>query len=74
MEKKNYKKPGIMREIEANELLYILETGIEPKLYSDRTNITGDIEEIDNESDYEPKSRYKKPKNRYKREERNGKK
>ena len=74
MEKKNYKKPGIMREIEANELLYILETGIEPKLYSDRTNITGDIEEIDNESDYEPKSRYKKPKNRYKREDRNGKK
>ena len=74
MEKKNYKKPGIMREIEANELLFILETGIEPKLHSDRTNITGDIEEIDTESDYEPKSRYKKPKNRYKREERNGKK
>ena len=74
MEKKKQKKPGIMREIEANELLFILETGIEPTLHSDRTNITGDIEEIDTESDYEPKSRYKKPKNRYKREERNGKK
>ena len=69
MEKKKHKKPGIMREIEANELLFILETGIEPTLHSDRTNITGDIEEIDTESDYEPKSRYKKPKNRYKREE-----
>ena len=74
MEKKKHKKPGIMREIEANELLFILETGIEPTLHSDRTNITGDIEEIDTESDYESKSRYKKPKNRYKREERNGKK
>tara|TARA_Y100000589_G_scaffold160287_1_gene152425 strand:+ start:195 stop:419 length:225 start_codon:yes stop_codon:yes gene_type:complete len=73
MENKNYKKPGIMREIEANELLFWLETGIEPKLHSDRKNITGDTEEIDIERDYKPKSRYKKPKTRYQREDKNGK-
>ena len=73
MENKNYKKPGIMREIEANELLFWLETGIEPKLHSDRKNITGDTEEIDIERDYKHKSRYKKPKTRYQREDKNGK-
>ena len=73
MENKNYKNPGIMREIEANELLFWLETGIEPKLHSDRKNITGDTEEIDIERDYKPKSRYKKPKTRYQREDKNGK-
>ena len=52
MEKKKYKEPRMMREIEANELMFLLETGIEPKLHSDRTNITGDVEEIKNKTDH----------------------
>ena len=73
MEKKKYKEPRIMREIEANELMFLLETGIEPKLHSDRTNITGDVEEIKNKTDHRPNSRYKKPTTRYKKEDNNGK-
>ena len=73
MEKKKYKEPRIMREIEANELMFWLETGIEPKLHSDRTNITGDVEEIKNKTDHKPNRRYKKPTTRYKKEGNNGK-
>lgn len=73
MEKKKYKEPRIMREIEANELMFWLETGIEPKLHSDRTNITGDVEEIKNNTDHKPNNRYKKPTTRYKNEGKNGK-
>ena len=73
MEKKKYKEPRIMREIEANELMFLLETGIEPKLHSDRTNITGDVEEIKNKTDHKPNRRYKKPTTRYKKEGNNGK-
>ena len=62
-----------MREIEANELMFWLETGIEPKLHSDRTNITGDVEEIKNNTDHKPNNRYKKPTTRYKNEGKNGK-
>ena len=67
MEKKKYKEPRIMREIEANELMFLLETGIEPKLHSDRTNITGDVEEIKNKTDHRPNRRYKRPTTRYKK-------
>ena len=73
MEKKKYKEPRRMREIEANELMFLLETGIEPKLHSDRTNITGDVEEIKNKTDHKPNRRYKKPTTRYKKEGNNGK-
>ena len=73
MENKNYKEPGIMREIEANELMFWLETGIEPKLHSDRRNITGDVEETKNRKGHKPKSRYKKPKTRHQKEGNNGK-
>ena len=73
MENKNNKEPGIMREMEANELMFWLETGIEPKLHSDRTNITGDVEEIKNKTDHRPNRRYKRPTTRYKKEENNGK-
>ena len=73
MEKKKYKEPRMMREIEANELMFWLETGIEPKLHSDRTNITGDVEEIKNKTDHRPNRRYKRPKTRYKKEDNNGK-
>ena len=73
MEKKKYKEPRIMREIEANELMFWLETGIEPKLHSDRTNITGDVEEIKNKTDHRPNRRYKRPTTRYKKEDNNGK-
>ena len=73
MEKKKYKEPRRMREIEANELMFLLETGIEPKLHSDRTNITGDVEEIKNKTDHRPNSRYKRPTTRYKKEDNNGK-
>ena len=73
MENKNNKEPGIMREMEANELMFWLETGIEPKLHSDRTNITGDVEEIKNNTDHKPNRRYKKPTTRYKKEGNNGK-
>ena len=73
MENKNNKEPGIMREMEANELMFWLETGIEPKLHSDRTNITGDVEEIKNDKDHKPKSRYKKPTTRYQKEGNNDK-
>ena len=73
MEKKKYKEPRMMREIEANELMFWLETGIEPKLHSDRTNITGDVEEIKNKTDHKPTRRYKKPTTRYKKEGNNGK-
>ena len=62
-----------MREIEANELMFLLETGIEPKLHSDRTNITGDVEEIKNKTDHRPNRRYKRPTTRYKKEDNNGK-
>lgn len=67
MEKKKYKEPRMMREIEANELMFLLETGIEPKLHSDRTNITGDVEEIKNKTDHRPNRRYKRPTTRYKK-------
>ena len=67
MEKKKYKEPRRMREIEANELMFLLETGIEPKLHSDRTNITGDVEKIKNKTDHRPNRRYKKPTTRYKK-------
>ena len=67
MEKKKYKEPRRMREIEANELMFLLETGIEPKLHSDRTNITGDVEEIKNKTDHRPNRRYKRPTTRYKK-------
>ncbi len=73
MEKKKYKEPRRMREIEANELMFWLETGIEPKLHSDRTNITGDVEEIKNKTDHRPNRRYKRPTTRYKKEDNNGK-
>ena len=73
MEKKKYEEPRIMREIEANELMFWLETGIEPKLHSDRTNITGDVEEIKNKTDHRPNRRYKRPTTRYKKEDNNGK-
>lgn len=73
MEKKKYKEPRMMREIEANELMFLLETGIEPKLHSDRTNITGDVEEIKNKTDHRPNRRYKRPTTRYKKEDNNGK-
>ena len=73
MEKKKYKEPRMMREIEANELIFWLETGIEPKLHSDRTNITGDVEEIKNKTDHRPNRRYKRPTTRYKKEDNNGK-
>ena len=73
MENKKYKEPRIMREIEANELMFWLETGIEPKLHSDRTNITGDVEEIKNKTDHRPNRRYKRPTTRYKKEDNNGK-
>ena len=73
MEKKKYKEPRIMREIEANELMFWLEKGIEPKLHSDRTNITGDVEEIKNKTDHRPNRRYKRPTTRYKKEDNNGK-
>lgn len=73
MEKKKYKEPRMMREIEANELMFWLETGIEPKLHSDRTNITGDVEEIKNKTGHKPNRRYKKPTTRYKKEGNNGK-
>ena len=73
MEKKKYKEPRMMREIEANELMFWLETGIQPKLHSDRTNITGDVEEIKNNTDHKPNNRYKKPTTRYKNEGKNGK-
>jgi len=73
MENKNNKEPGIMREMEANELMFWLETGIEPKLNSDRTNITGDLDEIKNDKDHKPKSRYKKPTTRYQKEGNNDK-
>ena len=73
MEKKKYKEPRMMREIEANELMFWLETGIEPKLLSDRTNITGDVEEIKNKTDHRPNRRYKRPTTRYKKEDNNGK-
>ena len=67
MEKKKYKEPLMMREIEANELMFWLETGIQPKLHSDRTNITGDVEEIKNKTDHRPNRRYKRPTTRYKK-------
>ena len=67
MEKKKYKEPRMMREIEANELMFWLETGIEPNLHSDRTNITGDVEEIKNKTDHRPNRRYKRPTTRYKK-------
>ena len=73
MEKKKYKEPRMMREIEANELMFWLETGIQPKLHSDRTNITGDVEEIKNKTDHRPNRRYKRPTTRYKKEDINGK-
>lgn len=73
MEKKKYKEPRRMRKIEANELMFLLETGIEPKLHSDRTNITGDVEEIKNKTDHRPNRRYKRPTTRYKKEDNNGK-
>ena len=73
MEKKKYQEPRRMREIEANELMFWLETGIEPKLHSDRTNITGDVEEIKNKTDHRPNRRYKRPTTRYKKEDNNGK-
>ena len=73
MEKKKYKEPRMMREIEANELMFWLETGIQPKLHSDRTNITGDVEEIKNKTDHRPNRRYKRPTTRYKKEVNNGK-
>ena len=73
MEKKKYKEPRMMRDIEANELMFWLETGIEPKLHSDRTNITGDVEEIKNKTDHRPNRRYKRPTTRYKKEDNNGK-
>ena len=73
MEKKKYKEPRRMREIEANELMFLPETGIEPKLHSDRTNITGDVEEIKNKTDHRPNRRYKRPTTRYKKEDNNGK-
>ena len=73
MEKKKYNEPRMMREIEANELMFWLETGIEPKLHSDRTNITGDVEEIKNKTDHRPNRRYKRPTTRYKKEDNNGK-
>ncbi|MDC2962797.1 hypothetical protein OAX96_01565 [Prochlorococcus sp. AH-736-K15] len=73
MENKNNKEPGIMREMEANELMFWLRTGKMPKLNSDRTNITGDVEEIKNDKDHKPKSRYKKPTTRYQKEGNNDK-
>lgn len=73
MEKNNYKEPGKLYEIEADELMFMIRTGITPKLRSDRRNITGDVEETKNKKDHKPKSRYKKPTIRYKKEGNNGK-
>ena len=73
MEKNNYKEPGKLYEIEADELMFMIRTGITPKLRSDRRNITGDVEETKNKKDHKPKSRYKKPKIRYQKEGNNGK-
>ena len=73
MENEKYKEPGIMREMEANELMFWLRTGKMPKLNSDRRNITGDLEKIKTDKDHKPKSRYKKPTTRYQKEENNGK-
>ena len=73
MKNENYKEAGKLYEIEANELMFMLRTGITPKLQSDRRNITGYAEEIKTDRDYKPKSRYKKPKTRYQKEDRNGK-
>ena len=73
MENKNNKEPGIMREMEANELMFWLRTGKMPKLNSDRRNITGDVEEIKTDKDHKPNRRYKKPTTRYQKEENNGK-
>ena len=63
MKNENYKEPGKLYEIEADELKFMIRTGITPKLRSDRRNITGDIEEVKTDKGYKPKSRYKKPKN-----------
>ena len=73
MENEKYKEPGIMREMEANEYLFWLRTGIEPKLHSDRRNVTGDVEEIKTDKDHKPICRYKKPTTRYKKEGNNDK-
>jgi len=73
MEKNNYKEPGKLYEIEADELMFMIRTGITPKLRSDRRNITGDVEETKNKKDHKPKSRYKKPTIRYQKEGNNGK-
>ena len=73
MKNENYKEPCKLYEIEADELMFMIRTGITPKLRSDRRNITGDIEEVKTDKGYKPKSRYKKPKNRYQKEDRNGK-
>ncbi len=62
-----------MYEIEADELMFMIRTGITPKLRSDRRNITGDVEETKNKKDHKPKSRYKKPTIRYQKEGNNGK-
>ena len=56
MENKVNKEPGIMREMEANELMFWLRTGKMPKLNSDRRNVTGDVEETKNKKDHKPKS------------------
>ncbi|AQL31316.1 MULTISPECIES: hypothetical protein [unclassified Prochlorococcus] len=73
MEKNNYKEPDKLYEIEADELMFMIRTGITPKLRSDRRNITGDVEETKNKKDHKPKSRYKKPTIRYQKEGNNGK-
>ena len=73
MEKNNYKEPDKLYEIEADELMFMIRTGITPKLRSDRRNITGDVEEIKNKTGHKPNRRYKKPTTRYKKEGNNGK-
>tara|TARA_B100001093_G_scaffold358236_1_gene342823 strand:- start:452 stop:676 length:225 start_codon:yes stop_codon:yes gene_type:complete len=73
MKNENYKEPGKLYEIEANELMFMLRTGITPKLQSDRRNITGDVEEIKTDKDHKPVCRYKKPTTRYKKEGNNDK-
>ena len=73
MKNENYKEPGKLYEIEADELMFMIRTGITPKLRSDRRNITGDVEETKNKKDHKPKSRYKKPTIRYQKEGNNGK-
>ena len=73
MEKNNYKEPDKLYEIEADELMFMIRTGITPKLRSDRRNITGDVEETKNKKDHKPKIRYKKPTIRYQKEGNNGK-